>query len=74
MWKERDRRIFENTFKPAQQVASLTKEDTVQRQRAMNFFFCAAKLAVGRVLYLFDPMTSAFGTLGAIIHKPHFPT
>jgi hypothetical protein len=37
LWNKRNRRIFENTFKLAQQVASLTKEDIVQRERAMNF-------------------------------------
>ena len=37
LWKERNRRIFENEFKTAQQVASLTKEDIVQRRRAFSF-------------------------------------
>lgn len=35
LWKERNRRIFENVHKTAQQVASMTKEDIVQRHRAM---------------------------------------
>jgi hypothetical protein len=37
LWKERNRRIFENEFKTAQQVASLTKEDIVERRRAFSF-------------------------------------
>ena len=36
LWKERNRRIFENTHMTAQQVASLAKEDIMQRRRAMN--------------------------------------
>jgi hypothetical protein len=36
LWKERNRRIFENTHMTAQQVASLAKEDIMQRCRAMN--------------------------------------
>jgi hypothetical protein len=36
LWKERNRRIFENTHMTAQQVASLVKEDIMQRRRAMN--------------------------------------
>jgi hypothetical protein len=35
LWKERNRRIFENMAKTAQQVASLTKKDIVQIP--MNF-------------------------------------
>jgi len=35
LWKERNRRIFENVHKTAQQVASMTKEDIVQRHRAL---------------------------------------
>ena len=35
MWKERNRRIFENKYMTAQQVASLTKEHIVQRHRAV---------------------------------------
>jgi len=37
LWKERNRRIFENVFQTVQQVAYSTKEDIVQRHRAMNF-------------------------------------
>ena len=37
LWKERNMRIFENEFKTAQQVASLTKEGIVQRRRAFSF-------------------------------------
>ena len=37
LWKERNRRIFQNEFKTAQQVASMTKEDIVQRRRAFSF-------------------------------------
>jgi hypothetical protein len=70
LWKERNRRIFENTFKLAQQVAQRRHS----AKRKGYEFFCAAKLAVGRVLYLFGSMTSEFGTLGAIVHKPLFPT
>ena len=35
LWKERNWRIFENEHKTSAQVASLTKEDIVQRRRAM---------------------------------------
>ena len=37
LWKERNRRIFENMHKAAQQVAFLTKEDIVQKLKALNF-------------------------------------
>jgi hypothetical protein len=37
LWKERNRRIFEKEFKTAQQVASMTKEDIVQRCMAFSF-------------------------------------
>jgi uncharacterized phage-like protein YoqJ len=37
LWKERNRRIFDNAHKTAQQVASLTKEDIMQRRSAMSF-------------------------------------
>ena len=37
LWKERNSRIFENVFQTVQQVAYSTKEDIVQRHRAMNF-------------------------------------
>ena len=37
LWKERNRRIFENERKTVQQVASLTKEDIMQRRRAVSF-------------------------------------
>jgi len=36
MWTKRNRRIFENEYRTAQQVASLTKEDIVQRHRAVT--------------------------------------
>jgi hypothetical protein len=35
LWKERNRRIFENEHKTSEQVAYLAKEDIVQRRRAM---------------------------------------
>jgi hypothetical protein len=35
LWKERNRRIFDNEYGTAQPVASLTKEDIVQRHRAV---------------------------------------
>jgi hypothetical protein len=35
IWKERNRRIFENEHQTAEQVAYLAKEDIVQRRRAM---------------------------------------
>jgi len=37
LWKERNRRIFENGYRTVQQVASLIKEDIVQRRRAVSF-------------------------------------
>jgi len=37
LWKERNRRIFENEHKTVQQVASLTKEDIMQRCSAVSF-------------------------------------
>ena len=37
LWKERNRRIFENKYRTVQQVASLIKEDIVQRRRAVSF-------------------------------------
>ena len=37
LWKERNRRIFENVFQTVQKVACSTKEDIMQRHRAMNF-------------------------------------
>ena len=36
-WKERNRSIFKNVFQTVQQAAYSTKEDIVQRYRAMNF-------------------------------------
>jgi hypothetical protein len=35
LWKERNRRIFQNEHKTAQQIAFMTKEDTWQRHRAL---------------------------------------
>ena len=35
IWKEMNRRIFENEHQTAEQVAYLAKEDIVQRRRAM---------------------------------------
>jgi hypothetical protein len=35
IWKERNRRIFENEHQTAEQVAYLAKEDIVQRRKAM---------------------------------------
>jgi hypothetical protein len=35
LWKERNRRIFQNEHKTAQQIASMTKEDIGQRHRAL---------------------------------------
>jgi hypothetical protein len=43
LWKERNRRIFENMFKLAQQVAQRRHS----AKRKGYEFFCAAKLAVG---------------------------
>ena len=35
LWKERNRRIFENEHKTSEQVTYLANEDIVQRRRAM---------------------------------------
>jgi hypothetical protein len=35
LWKERNRRIFENEHKTADQEAYLAKEDIIQRHRAV---------------------------------------
>jgi len=37
LWKERNRRIFNNAQKTGQQVAYLTKEDIMQRRGAVSF-------------------------------------
>jgi hypothetical protein len=37
LWKERNRRIFENEHKTVQQVALVTKEEIMQRCRAVSF-------------------------------------
>jgi hypothetical protein len=37
LWKKRNMRIFENEYKTVQQVASLTKEDIMQRRRVVSF-------------------------------------
>jgi len=36
LWKERNRRIFNNTQESASQVASRIKEDIEQRRRALE--------------------------------------
>lgn len=35
LWKEKNRKTFENEYRTVQQVAPLTKEDKVQRHRAV---------------------------------------
>jgi len=35
LWKERNRRIFNNTYESAMQVASRVKEDIQQKKRAL---------------------------------------
>ena len=35
LWKERNRRVFENKHKTTEQVAYLAKEDIIQRRRAI---------------------------------------
>jgi hypothetical protein len=37
LWKKRNKRVFENEHKTVQQVISLTKEDIMQRRRAVSF-------------------------------------
>jgi hypothetical protein len=37
LWKKRNKRVFENEHKTVQQVISSTKEDIMQRRRAVSF-------------------------------------